>query len=131
MAPTNDSSSSASTVAQELVDLCRSGRNGEAIEKLYSEKIVSIEPVKNGDMPAETTGIDAVRGKHQWWTENMLVHSADVSGPFIGEDGFAVYFNFDTTFKPTGKRSAMKEMARYTVADGKIVKEEFFYAPTA
>ncbi len=131
MASTNDSSNSASIVAQELVDLCRSGRNGEAIEKLYSEKILSIEPVKNGDMPAETTGIDAVRGKHKWWTENMVVHSADVTGPFIGEDGFAVYFNFDTTFKPTGKRSAMKEMARYTVADGKIVKEEFFYAPTA
>ena len=73
----------------------------------------------------------AVRGKHHWWTENMVVHSADVSGPFIGEAGFAVYFEYETTFKPTGLRSTMKEMAKYTVADGKIVKEEFFYAPKA
>lgn len=40
-------------------------------------------------------------------------------------------FEYETTFKPTGLRSTMKEMAKYTVADGKIVKEEFFYAPKA
>ena len=118
-------------VAQELVDLCRAGRNGDAIEKFYSEKIVSIEPVGNEAMPAEMKGIDAVRGKHHWWTENMEVHSADIAGPFVADDGFAVYYKYDTTFKPTGQRSTMKEMAKYTVADGKIVMEEFFYAPRA
>jgi ketosteroid isomerase-like protein len=82
-------------------------------------------------MPAQVEGIDAIRGKNKWWAENMIVHSADVSGPFVADDEFAVVFNFDTTFKPTGQRSSMKEMARYTVADGKIVREEFFYAPNA
>lgn len=129
MATTNAPSTNVSSVANELVDLCRAGRNGDAIEKFYSEKIVSIEPRGDASSPAETKGLDAVRGKHKWWTENMVVHSADVSGPFVGEDGFAVYYNYDTTFKPTGKRAEMKEMAKYTVADGKIVKEEFFYAP--
>lgn len=124
------SSTATSAVARELVDLCRLGRNGEAVEKLYSEKVVSIEPVGSADMPAQMNGIDAVRGKHHWWNENMVVHSADVRGPFVGENNeFAVYFNYDTTFKPTGKRGIMKEMARYTVDDGKIVREEFFYAP--
>ena len=124
------SSNATSAVARELVDLCRLGKNGDAIEKLYAEKVVSIEPVGSADMPAQMNGIDAVRGKHHWWNENMVVHSADVSGPFVGENNeFAVYFNYDTTFKPTGKRGTMKEMARYTVDDGKIVKEEFFYAP--
>lgn len=131
MPTTNTPSTPTTAVAHELVDLCRAGRNGEAIEKLYSEKIVSIEPTGSADMPAEMKGIDAVRGKHHWWTENMVVHSANVSGPFVGEDEFAVYFNYETTFKPTGQRSTMKEMAKYTVADGKIVKEEFFYTPRA
>ena len=131
MPTTNPQSTQTTLVAQELVDLCRAGRNYDAIEKLYSERIVSIEPKGGGGMPAETTGIDAVRGKHHWWSENMLVHSADVIGPFVGEDGFAVHFNYETTFKPTGRRSTMTEMAKYTVADGKIVKEEFFYAPDA
>jgi ketosteroid isomerase-like protein len=37
-----------------------------------------------------------------------------------------------TTFKPTGRRSSMTEMALYTVEDGKILQEQFFYnAPGA
>ena len=131
MAALNDSSNAASAIAQQLVDFCRVGRNRDAIDKLYADTIVSVEPIGNADTPAETTGIDAIRGKNHWWTENMVVHSAEVIGPFLGVDGFAVYFNYDTTFKPSGKRSTMKEMARYTVADGKIAKEEFFYAPSA
>jgi ketosteroid isomerase-like protein len=31
------------------------------------------------------------------------------------------------TFKPTGQRMQMTEMALYTVKDGKIAQEEFFY----
>ena len=37
--------SSTATVAEELVELCRAGRNLDAIAKLYSPKIVSIEPI--------------------------------------------------------------------------------------
>jgi ketosteroid isomerase-like protein len=33
----------------------------------------------------------------------------------------------DATFKPTGQRQTMTEMALYTVKDGKIVEEQFFY----
>jgi ketosteroid isomerase-like protein len=76
-------------------------------------------------------GIDAVRKKHEWWTENMEVHSAEVRGPFVSDDEIAVYYNYETTFKPTGQRSSMKEMALYTVENGKIVREEFFYKPSA
>lgn len=129
MPTANTPNTPTASVAHELVDLCRAGRNSDAIDKLYAEKIVSIEPTAGENMPAEIQGIDAVRGKNKWWTENMVVHSASVTGPFIGDEEFAVYFNYETTFKPTGLRSTMKEMAKYTVADGKIVKEEFFYAP--
>lgn len=40
---------------------------------------------------------------------------------------FAVYYEFETTFKPNGQRNRMTEMALYTVKDGKIVREQFFY----
>lgn len=129
MSTTTSAPASAATVGQELVGLCRQGRNGEAIERLYSKNIVSVEPMGNEAMPAEMTGIDAVQKKHAWWTENMEVHSAEVRGPFVGDDGFAVYYDYDTTFKPTGQRSSMKEMALYTVQQGEIVREEFFYKP--
>jgi hypothetical protein len=31
------------------------------------------------------------------------------------------------TFKPNGQRNRMSEMALYTVKDGKVVREQFFY----
>jgi SnoaL-like domain len=118
---------STAAVAQELVSLCRAGRNLEAIKKLYSPKIISIEPVGDENMPAEMTGIDAIRQKNEWWFENHEVHKAETNGPFVGENQFAVQYIFDATFKPTGQRTEMTEMALYTVKDGKIVQEQFYY----
>jgi hypothetical protein len=118
---------STTAVAQELVSLCRQGRNLDAINKLYSPRIVSIEPVGNEAMPAEMSGIDAIRGKNEWWFQNNEIHSAEANGPFVGENQFAVEYTYDATFKPTGQRVLMKEMALYTVKDGKIAREQFFY----
>ncbi|MBA3496097.1 MAG: nuclear transport factor 2 family protein [Gemmatimonadales bacterium] len=115
------------TLAQELVTLCRAGRHLDAVETLYSPNIVSVESAGTEAMPAEMSGIDAIRGKQQWWAENFEVHDSKVNGPFLAENQFAVQFEFDTTFKPTGERSRMTEMALYTVKDGKIVHEHFFY----
>jgi ketosteroid isomerase-like protein len=118
-------------VAEELVSLCRTGRNMDAINTLYSPDIVSVESMGNEQMPREMKGIDAVKQKNQWWGQNNQVHAATVDGPFVGEDKFAVYYNFDVTSKPTGKRNSMEEMALYTVKDGKIVREQFFYRTTS
>jgi ketosteroid isomerase-like protein len=41
-----------------------------------------------------------------------------------------VSFRFEVTHKPSGQRMKMQEMGLYTVAGGKIVKEEFFYDMT-
>jgi len=127
---TTATATTTSTVADELVALCRAGRNMDAINSFYSPDIVSVESMGNETMPRELRGIDAIRGKNQWWYDNNEVHSASVDGPFVGDDKFAVYYNYDCTFKPTGKRNNMEEMALYTVKDGKIVREQFFYRTT-
>jgi ketosteroid isomerase-like protein len=124
---TTATATNTATIAEELVSLCRAGRNTDAINSLYSPDIVSVESMGNEAMPREQKGIDAIRGKNQWWAENNEVHSAQVDGPFLGDDKFAVYYNYDVTFKPSGKRNNMEEMALYTVNDGKIVREQFFY----
>lgn len=118
---------STAAVAQELVALCREGRNLDAVNKLYSPRIVSVEPVSSPEMPGEMSGLDAIRGKHEWWYENNEIHDMVVKGPFVGDDQFSVYYEFETTFKPSGQRNRLAEMALYTVRDGKIVREEFFY----
>jgi ketosteroid isomerase-like protein len=47
--------------------------------------------------------------------------------PFLhGDDRFAVIFDIDATEKATGQRMPMREVAVYHVADGRIVREEFF-----
>jgi hypothetical protein len=38
-----------------------------------------------------------------------------------------VRFVVDVTFKPNGQRRAIDEVGLFTVADGKIMREEFFY----
>ncbi|MEO8201914.1 MAG: nuclear transport factor 2 family protein [Gemmatimonadota bacterium] len=131
MSQTSQAASGVSTaaIAHELTDLCREGRNMEAIERLYSPDIVSVESMGNEQMPAEMRGIDAIRGKNQWWFDNFEVISANVGGPFVGEDQFAVQHQYKTKEKASGKEMDMTEMALYTVKNGKIVREEFFYNP--
>lgn len=117
-------------VGKRLVELCNQGKNMEAIEELYSDGIVSIEAQGDEQMPKKMEGIEAIKGKNKWWEENHEVHSASAAGPFPHDDRFAVMFDIDVT--PTsgpyeGNRMQMKEVGLYTVEDGKIAKEEFFY----
>ena len=119
------------TVGEKLVALCKEGKNMEAIETLYSPEIVSIEAMEGGDMPSEMSGIGAIKGKNEWWYANHEVHSGSVEGPFPHRDRFAVKFGYEVTAKSgpmQGQRFKMEEVGLYTVKNGKIVREEFFYA---
>ncbi|GJL52838.1 SnoaL-like domain-containing protein [Candidatus Nitrospira salsa] len=119
---------SASQIGEELVALCKQGKNMDAIEKFYSPNIVSIEACAMPGMEQTQTGIDAIKGKNTWWVENHEVHDGEVSGPFPHGNRFAVLFKFEVTPKHTGKRMTIEEIGLYTVEEDKIVKEEFFYA---
>lgn len=128
---TTSAAPSTTTVADDLVSFCRAGRNLDAINQLYAADIVSVESMGNEQMPREMKGIDAILQKNKWWSDNNTVNSATVEGPFIADsDKFAVYYNYDVTSKDTGKRNQMEEMALYTVKDGKVVREQFFYRTT-
>lgn len=119
---------SANEVGAKLCEMCRDGRNLDAINQFYADDIVSVEASSMEGMPRVMEGIDAVRGKTEWWYANHDVHGGEVQGPFPnGEDEFAVHFKMDVTNKESGQRMDFEEVAVYTVKDGKIVKEEFFY----
>jgi ketosteroid isomerase-like protein len=112
-------------VATRLVDLCREGEWMKAVEELYAEDIVSVEPRAMENMPAEMRGIDQVRGKTEWWEKNFEVHDAKVTGPFVARDTFVVGFDVDVTDKTSNNRMQMSEVGIYTVKDGKVAREEF------
>jgi hypothetical protein len=117
-------------IGRKLVELCRAHRDAEALS-LYDAKAVSVEARASEAVPAVTQGVDAIRAKGEWWTANHEVHSGEAKGPFPNGDRFAVVFNYEVTPKVgpmSGQRVQMEEVALYTVADGKIVREEFFYS---
>ena len=115
-------------IANELVAGCRENSAEANLERLYSPDAVSVEAADFSGMGREAQGLDAIRGKHQWWDSTFEVVSGDISGPFPhGDDRFAVRFAMTTKNKQTGEVSDMEEVAVYHVAGGKIVREEFFY----
>ncbi len=122
--------SHALAVGKKLVELCNQNKGLEAIETLYSPHIVSIEAMSVPGMAARMEGIAAVKGKAEWWFNNHEIHSAKSEGPWPHGDRFIVRFTYDVTPKSgpmANRRMTLDEAALYTVKDGKIVHEEFFY----
>jgi ketosteroid isomerase-like protein len=112
-------------IAEDFTALCKAGQLDEAGEKYWAQNVVSLEPME-GDM-ARAEGIDALRAKGAWWYGAHDIHSVDVTGPSVNGNQFTVGFAMDITVKETGERVQMEETGLYTVADGKIVEERFFY----
>ena len=111
-------------IAADFAEMCKAGNFDAAGQKHWSPDIVSVEA--QGPDP-EVRGLAAVHAKGEWWYANHEIHSVEAAGPFVNGDQFIVRFKMDLTFKPSGERSQMEEDALYTVADGKIVEERFFY----
>ncbi|EAQ29623.1 hypothetical protein NAP1_02585 [Erythrobacter sp. NAP1] len=97
--------------------------DAEGYQAYWSDDIVSLEPTD--DPMARVEGREALIQKHQWWEDNAEMHSSSMQGPYVFGDQFAVRYTMDVTMD--GERSQMAEVGVYTVKDGKIVEERFFY----
>jgi ketosteroid isomerase-like protein len=118
-------------VGQRLVELCKAGEMMKAIVELYADNVVSVESAGPPGKPLDTHGKSAVIGKSEWWMANHQIHSSVVDGPWPHDDQFIVTFDMDITAKAgpmAGQRFKMKEAGLYTVKDGKVVHEVFFYS---
>jgi ketosteroid isomerase-like protein len=114
-------------IGHQLVQLCKHGKNIEALNTLFADDAVSIEAVAPPGGQQEVKGLAAIKAKGEWWINNHEVHSASVTGPWPNGDRFVVGFAYDVTNKPSGKRMKMDEVGLYSVRNGKIIREEFFY----
>lgn len=111
--------------AEAFCAMLKAGQHEDAAARFNAEDIVSFEAME-GAM-ARVEGKPAVKAKSDWWYANHDWHGGSAEGPFVNGDRFAVVFEMDVTAKQTGQRMQMREIGLYTVRDGKIVEERFFY----
>ena len=115
-------------VANRLVGLCRKGKHMDAIQELYADNILSIEP--KGSRHERTEGIKAVIAKEtEFFSMVEEIHSSEVSDALVAENFFSITMKMDMTLKGMGNMK-MDEVCVYEVEEGKIVSEQFFYIPT-
>lgn len=117
---------STADVASAFTGLLKAGDHHGAAMQFNAPDIVSIEAM-DGPM-SRCEGVEAVQAKGAWWYANHTIHAVNTEGPFVNGNRFAVIFDMDFTVNATGVRTAnSREVALYTVKDGKIVEEMFMY----
>jgi ketosteroid isomerase-like protein len=112
-------------IANDVVALAKAGNLDAIGEKYWAADVVSIEAMESP--MSHLTGKQAVIAKQEWWNGAHEVHSVETHGPYVNGDQFAVRWVMDVTAKESGNRMTMDEVAVFTVKDGKIVEERFFY----
>ncbi|RLS93108.1 MAG: hypothetical protein DWI10_04535 [Planctomycetota bacterium] len=106
-------------VGQSLVSLFNAGKSEEAESTWYHRKIESIE----GDGTVYE-GWKGVLEKSKWWKENFTVLSMQAEGPFVCATGFTVIYKGRVRMSD-GVEVDAHEVGVYTVAKGRIVREQF------
>jgi ketosteroid isomerase-like protein len=127
LATPGENAMNTSDIANDLVALCKAGKFGECGEKYWAEEVVSVEAGGPAGMDPVSRGKAAARAKGEWWEKAHEVHNVDVDGPYVNGDQFVVHFTMDVTDRQSGQRVHMDEQALYTIKNGKIAEERFFY----
>ncbi len=112
-------------IAEDAVAMSKAGNSMGIGPKYWSDDIVSMEAM-DGPM-ARVQGRAAVEAKGAWWSGAHEVHSVETAGPWVNGDQFSIHWKMDVTQKESGNRMQMEEIALYTVKDGKITEERFFF----
>jgi hypothetical protein len=113
-------------IAANLVALCRAGDFDTPGRKYWADDVLSVEAM---GPERESRGRAAAEAKGDWWNRTHQVENTEVHGPYVNGDQFAVRFVMDVLVKATGERRHMDEVALYSVKDGRIAEERFFYGP--
>ena len=113
-------------IAKRLVELCRKGDYELAQKELYADDAVSIE-MEGSTGLGNAKGLPAIFEKGSKFNAMLdAVHGSTVSEPVIAGNWFSVAMTLDATMKGRG-RVDMREIGVYSVRDGKIAREQFFY----
>ncbi len=113
-------------LASAFTTMLRADQHKEAAARFNAPDIVSREAME-GPM-AVCTGTAEVKAKSDWWYANHEVHSFETGEPLVNGNQFLLRFVIDVTRVYAGnERVKAEEFGLYTVHEGKIIEERFFY----
>ncbi|WP_299954124.1 nuclear transport factor 2 family protein [uncultured Roseobacter sp.] len=118
-------------LGREFVQAMQDRRGISHVEDIYAENAESIEAVvPPGRDVRIAKGRGAIKAKREDWLAKHEIHKLDVDGPYAHPPNrFGVRYEVEVTQKVTGRRMNLREIAIYSVEEGKIVREEFFMLP--
>jgi len=110
-------------LAQRIVDLTLAN-DDEGSLALYADNIESRE----ANTPA-SVGIDAIKQKFAMW--RGMTSSASFTPRSVVAEGNTIVIEWEgrVTLAASGRVAEMNEVAVHEIANGKIVKERFYYDP--
>ena len=117
-------------VANRLTELCAAGKYTQALQELYADNARHIEAMEMPGCPRITEGKAALLQKDEQFAKSTTVHSHSCGKPLINGDQFTCEMGMDITSNAgpmAGQRMQMSETCLYTVKNGKITEERFFY----
>ena len=115
-------------VARDFTAMLRLGKFEAAGEKFWASDVLSAEPsALSRDIPALVSGIEAARRKIRARFAESRIDDLGIDGPFVTGDQFALFLDMLITDPTTSKTQPFTEIAIFTVRDGRIIEERFFY----
>ena len=118
-------------LGQVFVQSMRDRRGIAQVDEIYAENAESVEAVvPPGRDVRIAKGRGAIKAKREDWLATHDIRKLEADGPYIHPPNqFGVRFEVEVTQKATGRQMTLREVAVYSVEEGKIVREEFFMLP--
>ena len=118
-------------LGREFVQAMRDRRGIAHVDEVYAEQAQSVEAVvPPGREFRIAKGRGAIRAKREDWSATHDIHKLEADGPYVHPPNrFGVRYEAEVTQKASGRQMTLREIAIYTVEEGKIIREEFFMMP--
>lgn len=114
-------------VADRLVELCKAGEYDTCYDELYAQDFVAVGP-KWSVEEKPVVGITAMKEKAAKWADMMEEFLWGWTGdPIVAGNTIALAMWFKARYKGETDIKDEEEIIVYTVKDGKIIREEYFY----
>jgi hypothetical protein len=115
-------------IANRLAAKIRTHEDATIYEELFAADARNVEGMQmSPERPQITVGLEAMNAKGQQWYDTFEIISNEITDPLVNDNQFILQMTITTKNRHTGEVKTESEYILYTVENGKIVEERFFY----